>query len=296
MTPTSAPHWHNSTAVGVRRTRHDGFSSPGSATTLTTRSAGRVARLPARRGRCRRGLALVRVPTIVFPRISGLRATPRRLAEPPGKIHRRHAGLPRGGAAGPARTRSAVPTRRASVRRAGWTRPPRPWNTTSASQDLALLAAGVVEDHPALDRLNEVGRVCRTWAANARHAPGSPRRSSSTHPTPRPAPCSGVRAFIPPEAEFALAAGGCIVRRPAPWLIATILVTVLAVLALVLFSSVYSVPRSRPELGHSPSPVSTPGRPRGFPRRRPPRTGHGASRLPRPGHRGRPHETSLQRG
>jgi tetratricopeptide (TPR) repeat protein len=29
-------------------------------------------------------------------------------------------------------------------------------------QDLAVLAAGVEADHPALDRLNEVGRVCRT--------------------------------------------------------------------------------------------------------------------------------------
>ncbi len=47
-------------------------------------------------------------------------------------------------------------------------------------------------------------------------------------------------------------------RRPAPRLIATILVIVLAVLALVV-SSVYSVPRSQPDSATSPSPVPTPG-------------------------------------
>jgi tetratricopeptide (TPR) repeat protein len=78
-------------------------------------------------------------------------------------------------------------------------------------QDLAVLAAGVAEDHPALDRINEVGRVCRTlgrqrearaWFAQAlrldpsnaeaRAALGRPEDHPTGGESPRSLPAGGA--------------------------------------------------------------------------------------------------------
>ena len=108
------------------------------------------------------GPGLVRLASIVVPRIRGVRATPRRVVEPSGKGHRRNGGLPRGGAAGTSRTRGEVPIGPGPPRRDGTDDAHEALAYHRRLQELALLAAGIAEDHPALDRLNEVGRLCRS--------------------------------------------------------------------------------------------------------------------------------------
>ena len=166
----------------------------------------------ARRGRCRRGLALVRVPTLILPRIRGLRATPRGLVEPPGKIRPRPYRLTARRCGWPlANRRCGTDWPRPSARRAGWTRPPRPWRTIVASRTSPSWPPVSPRIIPlSTDSMRSDGSAGR-WAANARHAPGSPRRfeldpanaearaalgSPGVHPTggesPRSPPAGGA--------------------------------------------------------------------------------------------------------